>query len=202
MGVGIVDEPAGDAIVRMGIQNICLCRWHLHMIAHRHWNLSLGPFAGTFSWNLLQSRMPETGKNRVMGRVRIRAALRDDLATLRDVERDSGERYRDYGLDGVAEDEPASVETLAGYADDRRAWVAVDGSDMPVGYILVDIVDGAGHVEQVSVTPAYQGRGIGSALIDQAKSWADSMNLAALTLTTFGHIPWSRHLRVAMRLDL
>ena len=126
--------------------------------------------------------------------MRIRPAVHEDLLTLRDVERTSGQRYRDYGLDRVADDEPAPVEVLARYADDGRAWVAVDNSDQPIGYILVDIIDGGGHVEQVSVAPDHQGDGVGRALIEQVQTWAISMGLSALTLTTFGHIPWSRPL--------
>jgi GNAT superfamily N-acetyltransferase len=129
-----------------------------------------------------------------MRKVLIRPAAREDLATLREIESASGERFRDYGLDQVADNEPAPVEVLAGYADEGRAWVAVDDSGRPIGFILVDIIDAGGHIEQVSVAPAHQGQGVGRALIDQVKRWAISMNLAVLTLTTFGHIPWNRPL--------
>lgn len=129
-----------------------------------------------------------------MDQVQIRPAVQDDLRTLRDIERAAGQRYRDYGLDHVADDEPAPVEVLATYANDGRAWVAVDRSGQPIGYIVVDIIDGGGHIEQVSVAPAHQGQGIGRALIEQVERWAISMSLSALTLTTFGHIPWNRPL--------
>ena len=92
------------------------------------------------------------------------------------------------------DDEPAPVEVLARYADDGRAWVAVDSSDQPIGYILVDIIDGSGRVEQVSVAPDHQGEGLGRALIKQVQTWAISMSLSGLTSTTFGHIPWNRPL--------
>jgi ribosomal protein S18 acetylase RimI-like enzyme len=100
-----------------------------------------------------------------MSTVRIRPAVHEDLPTVRDIEWASGQRYRDYGLDHVADDEPAPLEVLARYADDGRAWVAVDDSDQPIGYILADIIDGGGHIEQVSVAPECQGRGVGRALI-------------------------------------
>jgi hypothetical protein len=92
-----------------------------------------------------------------MPTVRIRPAVHEDLPTLRDIEWASGQRYRDYGLDHVADDEPAPLEVLARCADDGRAWVAVDNSDQPIGYILVDIIDGGGHIEQVSVAPRLPG---------------------------------------------
>ena len=130
-------------------------------------------------------------KTRAMRKMRIRPAVEEDLPTPREIERDSGQHYREWGLDHVADDEPAPIEILRGYADEARAWIALDDSDQPIGYILVDIIDGGGHIEQVSVTPAHQSRGVGRALIEQVRNWAISMNLWALTLTTFGHIPWN-----------
>lgn len=124
----------------------------------------------------------------------VRAARDEDLPALREIERAAGQRYREFGLDHVADDEPASIEVLAGYSDRGRAWVALGRDGTPVGFILVDEVDGAAHVEQVSVLPDHQGRGLGRVLIDRAAQWAKSCNMKALTLITFGHIPWNRPL--------
>ncbi len=129
-----------------------------------------------------------------MDRVEVRPAVWRDLFTLREIEWASGQQYRDYGLDHIADDEPASIEALSRYADDGRAWVAAEDSGPPIGYILVDVIDGGGHIEQVSVVPAYQGKGVGRALIEQVETWVISMGLTALTLTTFGRIPWNRPL--------
>jgi GNAT superfamily N-acetyltransferase len=124
----------------------------------------------------------------------VRAVRDEDLPVLREIERASGERYREYGLDQVADDEPASIEVLADYAARGRAWVAKDADGTPVGYVLVDTADGAAHIEQVSVAPNHQGRGLGRALVEWAAQWATSQGMKALTLTTFGHIPWNRPL--------
>ncbi|HEX5267480.1 MAG TPA: GNAT family N-acetyltransferase [Acidimicrobiales bacterium] len=93
-------------------------------------------------------------------RARIRPAREDDLPVLRDIEQASGERYRDYGLDHVADDEPASIETLRRYAVDGRAWVAAGADDEPLGYLIVEVL------------PEHQGTGLGRELIDEAASWA------------------------------
>jgi GNAT superfamily N-acetyltransferase len=129
-----------------------------------------------------------------MRKLVVRPAVGDDLPVLRDIEWASGQRYREYGLDHVADDEPASVEELSRYASEGRAWVAVGNADQPIGYILVDVIDGVGHIEQVSVAPDWQGQGVGRALIEHAEAWAVSRGVPALTLTTFGHIPWNRPL--------
>lgn len=123
--------------------------------------------------------------------VRIRAATTADGPALRDIERAAGERFRTVGMDGVADDEPASLVELASYAVDTRSWVAVDEDGGPVGYVLVDVVDGNAHVEQVSVHPDHQRRGVGRALIDHVVGWAHAHGHPALTLTTFRGVPWN-----------
>jgi GNAT superfamily N-acetyltransferase len=129
-----------------------------------------------------------------MSEVRVRYARTADLPLLRTIEWAAGQRYRDCGLDQVADDEPAPAEVLRAYTAAGRAWVAAGDADEAVGYILVDEVDGAAHIEQVSVMPEHQGQGVGRALIGQVARWASARGIKALTLTTFGHIPWNRPL--------
>jgi GNAT superfamily N-acetyltransferase len=117
------------------------------------------------------------------------------LVELRTIERLAGARFREVGLDSVAEDEPMSVGALAEYASSGRAWVAVDEADRPVGYILVDVVDGLSHIEQLTVRPDWQRRGVGMSLIWAAAAAADRAGLPhSLTLTTFDGVPWNRPL--------
>src|SRR5690349_19549973 len=94
-------------------------------------------------------------------------------------------------MDLVADDDPGSPQELAPYAEDGRAFVAVDAADQPVAYLLVDAVDGAAHIEQVSVDPKYAGRRIGRALIERATTWARAAGLSAITLTTYVEVPWN-----------
>jgi GNAT superfamily N-acetyltransferase len=115
----------------------------------------------------------------------------DDLATLVGIEAAAGAAFRDLGMDAVADDDPGSVEDLAPYAEAGRAFVAVDTEDRPVGYLLVDALDGAAHIEQVSVHPDHARRRIGCALIEHAAWWARSRRLGALTLTTYLEVPWN-----------
>ena len=61
----------------------------------------------------------------------------------------------------------------------------------PVGYLLVDDVDGATHIEQVSVHPSVAGRGIGRALIETAVAHARARGHHRVTLTTFADVPWN-----------
>ena len=125
------------------------------------------------------------------GHVIIRVARPDELELLVAIERAAGESFRSVGMDLVADDDPGSVEELASYAESGRAFVSVDAHDRPVGYLLLDVIDGAAHVEQVSVHPDHARRRIGRALIEQAVTWARSHGLVALTLTTYVEVPWN-----------
>lgn len=123
--------------------------------------------------------------------MRIRPARLPDLPLLQDIERAAGEPFRALGMSCVADDEPPPLDVLDEYRRAGRAWVTVGADDRPLGYLVVDAVDGAGHIEQVSVHPSAARRGLGGALIGHAESWAAAGGLAALTLTTFSHVPWN-----------
>lgn len=120
----------------------------------------------------------------------IRPATRDDVPLLPAIEIVGGELFRTVGMDAIAGDEAAPAPVLRAYVDDGRAWVAlVDGE--VVGYLLADVVDGCGHVDQVTVDPRHARRGIGAALLDRAAGWASARGLDALTLTTFRDVAWN-----------
>ena len=112
---------------------------------------------------------------------------------LQQVERLSGLQFRDVGLPEIADDEPMAADELAAYIGGGRCWIAAENDEI-VGYLLVDTIDGNAHIEQVSVVPKYQGRGIARRLIDAAEEWALSRGAYAVTLTTFTDVPWNRAL--------
>jgi GNAT superfamily N-acetyltransferase len=124
----------------------------------------------------------------------IRATQADEAEVLRDIERSAGQRFREVGLPDVADAEPMSVEALTEYARDGRSWVAVDAHGEPLGYVIVDIVDGQAHIEQISVRPDEQGTGLGRALIAHVCAWTTERGMQAVTLTTFATVPWNRPL--------
>ncbi|MGO4431842.1 GNAT family N-acetyltransferase [Paenarthrobacter sp. RAF9] len=121
----------------------------------------------------------------------IRLAHADDLQLMQDIERAAGEVFRQLGMDPIADDEPFPVEKLGTYAAAGRAWVYVDGLDYPVAYLLADVVDGEGHVEQVSVHPDQAHQGIGRELLHAARVWARGHGMHRQTLSTFRDVPWN-----------
>lgn len=121
----------------------------------------------------------------------IRAARGDDLSRLREIERAADEIFRDLAMDAIADGEPATSEALAAYERAGRAWVSVDDEDRPVAFLVVDVIDRAAHIEQVSVLPQFARQGIGATLIDIAIGWATQHGLEAMTLMTFRDVPWN-----------
>ncbi|MFJ4592779.1 MULTISPECIES: GNAT family N-acetyltransferase [unclassified Kitasatospora] len=129
--------------------------------------------------------------------MRIRAAMRDELPLLCELERAAGAPFAAIGMPEIADDEPPAPHELAHYLDAGVALVAVpDATDLPqqpgpgpiAGYLLAEPVDGALHIEQVSVHPDHARRGIGRALIEHLAAGTDA---PALTLTTFADVPWN-----------
>ena len=121
----------------------------------------------------------------------IREARQDDLPRLSEIERQAGELFREIGMDAVADDEPPTIGELLPYIQDGRGWVATDEGDVPVAYLLLDVVDHKGHIEQVSVDPSHSRRGLGRLLIERAAAWARQHGLPSLTLATFAEVPWN-----------
>jgi ribosomal protein S18 acetylase RimI-like enzyme len=123
--------------------------------------------------------------------VPIRHAVPTELALLQALEVAGGELFRRIGMTEVADHAPPPLHVLRTYQRAGRAWVAADAADQPVGYILVKVVDGAAHIEQVTVHPDHQRQGLGRALIETAAHWASAQSLPAVTLSTFRDVPWN-----------
>jgi GNAT superfamily N-acetyltransferase len=118
----------------------------------------------------------------------IRSARADDWGALPEIEARAGERFRDLGMDDVADDEPPSIEALRSSA---AVLVALDRDGLPIGYARIELVDGHAHLEQLSVLPEHGGRGVGSDLLDAVVTWASGRGDAEVTLTTFRDVAFN-----------
>jgi GNAT superfamily N-acetyltransferase len=121
----------------------------------------------------------------------VRPAVPGDLPTVQEIERSAGAVFRHIGMPEVADDEPPSITELGTYVDAGRAWVLPDAGDRAVGYVLVDVVDGAAHIEQLSIDRDHQRKGFGRLLLDHVVAWARATTRQTVTLTTFRDVPWN-----------
>ena len=121
----------------------------------------------------------------------IRPPRVEELEQLRGIERAAGAAFVDVGLPAIAAHEPSGVDVLDRYRAAGRAWVVADAGDEPLAYVLVDVVDGQAHVEQVSVHPDHARHGVGRRLLDHVAAWARAAGHDRITLTTFVDVPWN-----------
>ncbi len=121
----------------------------------------------------------------------IRLARADDVPRCQQIEVEAGAVFRTVGLDAIADDDPPTIAELQAHLDTATIWVAEDRELGVVGYAIASVVDGEGHVDQVSVAPVASGRRIGARLVDQIATWASTQGLDALTLTTFRDVAWN-----------
>lgn len=133
---------------------------------------------------------------------RIRLAREDELPLVREVERASGEIFRDIGLAEIADEEPLSLTELGHYQRAGRAWVTTEGGGAAgtegagaggklLAFLLAEPVDGNLHIAQVAVHPAAAGRRLGAALIEHLARLAVADSAPRLTLTTYRDVPWN-----------
>jgi GNAT superfamily N-acetyltransferase len=122
----------------------------------------------------------------------VRAPLRDELPLLQAIGVVAGQRFAEVGLEEVADDPPHELAALERWRAAGRAWVSTDREGQPVGFAVVDVVDGAAHLEEVSVVPDLNGRGHGTALLRAVEGWARRKGYPSVTLTTFRDVPFNR----------
>jgi ribosomal protein S18 acetylase RimI-like enzyme len=121
----------------------------------------------------------------------LRVAVPTDIPGLQQLERAANAMFGQIGMDVIADYPPTSAPELLAMISDRRAWVVIEDPDRPVASLLLDIVDGNGHVEQIAVHPEFARRRLGATLLLEADKYAIAHGLPALTLTTFSDVPWN-----------
>jgi len=122
---------------------------------------------------------------------RIEPSRVDDLTKLAHVEHAANALFEGRGIAGVVANDVTSLEELTHAHVAGLLWVARDRTGEPIGFALLDIVDGHVHLEEIDVHPAHGRRGVGRALLDTVVGWAQRAGHRAVTLTTFRDIPWN-----------
>ncbi|NEQ28040.1 MAG: GNAT family N-acetyltransferase [Microcoleus sp. SIO2G3] len=105
------------------------------------------------------------------------------------------EVYQEFYPDGWRVSQQKAIETVCA-AQDTTVWVAIE-ADFPVGFVAVKLhlEDSMGEIYMVAVDPDFQGRGIGTALIEFALNWIKDAGMSIAMVETGGdpgHAP-ARH---------
>ncbi len=120
----------------------------------------------------------------------VRPGALPDRVRMQQIEVAAGARFADVGLAHIAAHDPFGFDELAEFVAGGRCWVAETDGEV-VGYAVAERVGECAHLEQVSVDPDRQGRGLGRALVERVVRWAAVEGLPAVTLTTYRDVPWN-----------
>jgi ribosomal protein S18 acetylase RimI-like enzyme len=120
---------------------------------------------------------------------RVRPARAADLTEIAAIENAGGPQFQEYFGDAI---EPI----LLSPAMDGRQRAGEPGfllvaGERPVGFVHVLLIDGHAHLEQLSVLPELQRRGIGAALARAAMDEARAQGFDRLSLCTYRDVPWN-----------
>lgn len=122
----------------------------------------------------------------------LRLATAADLPLLAAIERSAAERFGPDDLPPHLRGDTLAQDDLQRALLHRLLWVALAPSGQVAGFLVAQDCADALHVQEVSVTPEHGGAGLGRELLQAAIEHGRDTGYAALTLTTFDHLPWNR----------
>src|SRR5690554_2529329 len=108
-----------------------------------------------------------------------------------EVERAAAAMFPDDCLPGKERIATVPVEQLEVACTERRLWTAVTSQRLPVGFAIAAPQSQSVFLQEVSVHPEHQNRGLGRLLIRQVIAWAQQNRFGYVRLTTFEHVPWN-----------
>jgi GNAT superfamily N-acetyltransferase len=115
-----------------------------------------------------------------------------DAVKLPDIEQSAGQIFKQIPeFAWISDSATMSAKQHQVFIEAGTSWVAQDDNELLCGFLCAEIIRDALHICELSVTEGYQGKGIGSALIEEAVCQAAFLGLSSLTLTTFRSVPWN-----------
>ena len=114
---------------------------------------------------------------------RVRRASKSDLRELSAVEAAADELFLDLGVADLPA--PATAQERA------RSWRVLVVGEPVQGFAVLELLDGAVHLEQLSVHPAHSRQGIGGALLAGSVEAAREHGADRVTLLTYADVPWN-----------
>jgi GNAT superfamily N-acetyltransferase len=113
----------------------------------------------------------------------VRTADAHDLVQLPAVEAAADELFVPLGITDLPA--PATAQERAG------SWRVLVAGQPVQGFAVLELLDGAVHLEQLSVHPAHSRQGIGGALLAASVEAARAHGADRITLLTYADVPWN-----------
>ncbi len=124
--------------------------------------------------------------------IRYRKAVAEDAVHLPAIERSAGSAFLQVpGLEWIASEDVLSAEAQLNWIRRGLVWVAETADQERVGFLTAEQFDQEYHIWELSVHQEHQKRGIGRALLEALTDQARRETIAAITLTTFRHLPFN-----------
>jgi GNAT superfamily N-acetyltransferase len=116
-----------------------------------------------------------------------------DLDAVREIERRAAAAFADTAHPDLCDpdDDDLLAPARLGEAVGAGALLVAECAGAPVGFALLDTVDGGPHLAEIDVVPEAAGRGVGSALLEAVVVEARRRGGETLTLTTFRDVPFN-----------
>ncbi|AWM92394.1 GNAT family N-acetyltransferase [Pseudomonas sp. 31-12] len=122
----------------------------------------------------------------------VRRAQLSDTAALPAIERSAAELFRcDPSLAWLADAQVPDAEHHQRAIETDDVWVAQSVDGVLMGFVSAVEIDNELHIQELSVSQYFQGRGAGRKLLLAAIEYGRNRELDGLTLTTFRDVPWN-----------
>jgi GNAT superfamily N-acetyltransferase len=122
----------------------------------------------------------------------VRRASLADAATLPAIERSAAQLFRlDPPLAWLADADVPDAARHRQAIEQAYVWVAENSEGQLTGFVRAVDIDQHLHIEELSVSQAFQGQGTGRALVAAVIEQARAIRLNSVTLTTFRDLPWN-----------
>ena len=124
-----------------------------------------------------------------------RRATEKDIDTLTAIETNAASIFKDIPELADLGGSHVAVETIHDWLSNGRVYIAEDNGT-PAGFVAAIPRDTAVYVAEVSTLPAYQGKGVGTALLGLVMDWARERAASTddrprVSLTTYREVSWN-----------
>ena len=122
---------------------------------------------------------------------RIKYAEKNHLESLPSIEKAALENF---SKEDIPLQLPTGVISAKEFLDAQSKdflWVAVNESNIAVGFLLAAIIDNNFHIMEMDVYPEHGRKGIGTNLLLNVIKEAAARKYQLITLTTFKHLKWN-----------